>query len=306
MPRYQVVASVENNPYMVWQAMLFHASCVRHLGQSPIIVVHMDDGDLLSGYRQIEASGGCVQIAPTYRRVNGVNYPPRNTAASLRHVDTDADAIVLCDPDMVFLQPIDWDSLGLSDRQVNFDRVGYLDANVARYQPAVDNVCIAAGIDPSTLRNPNYNGGVPHVIPMRHRRELSDSWLELMELFPDLPPCGPEDPGARPRECHIGPQKDWLCTMWALAMSVERLGLEPVLTDLCITTQDGERPLPALEPTGPFLIHYCYDSAGFRKHQFDTLEAATKSVWQLPGGDGTVSGAIREELRHTCEFYGLA
>jgi hypothetical protein len=303
--RFEIVVSTENNPYMVWQAMLFHSSCVRHLGQAPIVMVHTDGLPLLSGFERIRATGGRIETAPDYRQLHGVNYPPRNTAATLRHVQTDADYIVLCDPDMVFLQPLPWQELSLGSSQISFDFVGYLDANGEVYQPAVDNVCRQAGVDPQRLRNPQYNGGVPHVIPIQHQQALSSLWLELMELFPEVPPCSPEIPGARPRGCHEGPQKDWLCTMWALLIAAERLNLEPHLTHFCLTTQNGDQPLPTVEPGGPCLIHYCYEEAGFRKHQYDTLEAAEQTVWRVPEDDGTVSGNIRSQLRYACDFYGL-
>jgi len=42
---FEIVVSTENNPYMVWQAMLFHASCMRHVGQAPIVMVHQHAGE---------------------------------------------------------------------------------------------------------------------------------------------------------------------------------------------------------------------------------------------------------------------
>jgi hypothetical protein len=302
---HDIVVSTENNHYMVWQAMLFHASCVRHLGRPPIVMVHTDGQPLLRGFERIREAGGRVQTAPDYRRIRGVNYPPRNTAATLRHVHTDADYLVICDPDMVFLQPLPWQELSLAEHQLSFDFVGYLDANVPAYQPAVDDVCRRAGIDPQRIRDPRTNGGVPHVIPARLKQPLSDLWLEMMELFPDVPPAPLDDPGAKPRGCHIGPQKDWLCTMWALIMAAEKLSLEPVSTRLCITTQDGSRPLPPVTASGPCLIHYCYQDPGFHKHWYDTAEGATRNVWQVPDDDGTVCGNIRGQLHQACDFYGL-
>ncbi len=302
---HEIVVSTENNPYQVWQAMLFHASCVRYLGQVPIVVVHTDGQPLLPGFNRIRDAGGHIQTAPNYRQLNGVNYPPRNTAATLRHVQTDAEYIVLCDPDMVFLQPLLWHELNLAEHQISFEFVGYMDPDISKYQPTLDDVCRRAGVDPELLRNPQTNGGVPHVIPTRHQRTLSDLWLELMELFPSISPCPPNEPGARPRECHIGPQKDWLCTMWALIMAARRLNLKPVLTQMCITTQNGGQPLPPVNAAGPRMIHYCYQDRSFDKHLFDTPEAAECGVWNVPGDDGSVCGNIRGQLRQACEFYGL-
>lgn len=303
---FEIVVSTENNHYMVWQAMLFHASCMRHLGQAPIVMVHQHAGDsLLPGFQQIQATGGRVQTAPDFRQVDGVNYPPRNTAASLKYVQTDADFIVLCDPDMIFLQSPPWANLGLTERQVSFEAVGYLNPDVEIYQPAVNDSARRAGVDPAGLRNPAFNGGVPHVIPRKHQQRLSQHWLEIMELFPNVPPAPLDDPGARPRGCHIGPQKDWLCTMWALAMACLRLDLEPIQTRYCITTQNGGRPLPEVTSGGPCMIHYCYQDYGFGKHSYDTEESARATVWNQPEDDGTVCGKIRSQLRDACEFYGI-
>lgn len=306
MPRYDIVVSAENNAYMVWQAMLFHASCVRHMDQTPIIVVHTDSPEVLPGFERIRKTGGRVQTAPDYRRFGGVNYPPRNTAASLKHVQSDADFIVLCDPDMVFLRPLPLKELNLADRQVSFDFVGYLNGDLDEHQPALDEVCHRAGIDPMKMSNPQTNGGVPHVIPSCHSQSLSNLWLDLIEMFPSIPPCSPEDTGARPRECHIGPQKGWLTTMWALVMAAERLKLQPVLTRWCISNSKGGRPLPIGDSSGPCMIHYCYRDEGFHKHEYDTREAAERDVWNQPPDDGSVCGNVRAQLRQACEFFGLS
>src|SRR5262245_51510471 len=111
MPRFELVVSAENNAYLAWQAMLFHYSCLQHQRQAPIVVVHKDDEPLFPGFERIRAAGGIVQTAPNYRKYGGVNYPPRNTAATLRHVVSDADYVVVFDPDMIFLQPLPLDNL---------------------------------------------------------------------------------------------------------------------------------------------------------------------------------------------------
>src|ERR1043166_1897240 len=164
MPSFDIVVSCENNPYMVWQAMLLHYSCVRHLRQAPIVMVHTDDPSLLDGFRKIVATGGIVQTAPNYRRRGGVHYPPRNTAASLRHVESKADYLVLCDPDMLFLAAPKWPFGLLRRRKITFDYVGYLDPDRPIFQPMLDDVCRRAGVAPERLRSPVLDGGVPHVI----------------------------------------------------------------------------------------------------------------------------------------------
>ncbi len=307
MPRHEIVVSTENNHYLVWQAMLFHYSCVTHLGRPPIVVVHKhDDEPLLPGFERIRASGGIVQIAPSYRHVRGVLCPPRNTAGSLRHVETDADFIVLCDPDMLFLQPLPFDELTLTSRQVSFDFCGYLDPEAAVYQPVLDETCRAAGIPPEKLRQPVVNGGVPHVIPTVWQTKLSDEWLNLMELFPTIGSTRSETAGVDSPPSGAEPHKDWLATMWAVVMALHQLNLEPVMTTLCVTNCHEDRPMPPLGPTGPKLLHYCYGGPGFEKRLFGNSHNSEEAVWAVPPDDGTISGAIRRQLREAGRFYGIS
>lgn len=295
MPRHEIVVSTENCDYLVWQAMLFHFSCLKSLGRPPIVMVHKEDEPLLPGFECIRQSGGIVQAAPNYREVRGVHYPPRNTAGSLRHVETDADFIVLCDPDMIFLQPFPFDELMLGRRQVSFDFVGYLEPDAEAYQPTLDKVCRQAGIMPERLRQPVINGGVPHVIPAIWKKPLSDEWLELIEHFPTITTV--ED--NRPR-------KDWLATMWAVVMATHRLGLEPVMTCLCVTNCYEGRLLPPLDANGPKLLHYCYGGPCFDKRRFAGLQDAEPLFRDVTPDDGTVSGAILGQLREATKFYGLS
>ncbi len=306
MPRHEIVVSAENNHYMVWQAMLFHFSCVKHLGRPPIVVVHKHDEPLLPGFERIRASGGIVQTAPNYRDLNGILYPPRNTAGSLRHVETDADFIVLCDPDMLFLQPLPFDDLTLTGRQVSFDFVGYLAPEADVYQPTLDNVCRAAGLAPEKLRHPVIDGGVPHVIPTVWQQKLSDEWFELMELFPTIGSSHPDAGGGVSPASDTNPHKDWLATMWAVVMAMHRLNLEPVMTGLCVTNCQGDNPLPPLDATGPKMLHFCYGGPGFDKRRFGGPTDSEVAVWNVPPDDGTIGGAIRHQLREARQFYGLS
>jgi hypothetical protein len=304
MHTYQIIACTENHWYLAWQAMLFHYSCVHYAGQTPIVVVHKDDEPLLSAYEHIRAAGGIVQCVPNYRRFGGANYPPRNTAATLRCVQSDADFLVLCDPDMVFLQPLPIEELALTDRQITLDHLTYLNPDAAENQPALDEVCAQLDIPPARLRTHRIDGGVPHVIPRGLQQPLADAWLDSIERFPNVGPWRVEKVIVTISEMHVGQQKPYLAAMWSLVLAIHRLGLDPVITEWCVSNYTGEQLLSA-EPSAPKLIHYCYPDPGFHKRLFDTQEAAERHVWEVPPGDETISGTIRRQLHEAARFYGL-
>ena len=86
--------------------MLFHHSCITHLGQAPIIVVHGDGGPLAEGYRHLQEKGGIIQRLPSMTFAGKIKYSPRNMWATLKGVETSAENIVFCDPDFIFLRPL--------------------------------------------------------------------------------------------------------------------------------------------------------------------------------------------------------
>jgi hypothetical protein len=122
---YDIVASSDNNDYLAWQCMLFHHSCITHLGQVPIIVVHGDDKPLAEGYRIIEKKGGIIQRFPSMRHASAIDYPGHNLWATLKHVKTSAENIIVCDPDFIFLRPIDFAAIAarLNGRAVNIEQI---------------------------------------------------------------------------------------------------------------------------------------------------------------------------------------
>src|SRR4029079_12278009 len=64
-PDYEIVVSAENNAYLLWQCLLFHAACMDVQGFAPTFVVHAL-GPLLSGFRVLEQHGARVIAAPNY------------------------------------------------------------------------------------------------------------------------------------------------------------------------------------------------------------------------------------------------
>jgi hypothetical protein len=280
--------------------MLFHFSCLKFQRQAPRIVVHKGDEPLLEGFERIAATGGTIQPAPNYRHRGPVVYPPRNTPATLCHVETDADYVMLFEPDMIFLQPLALEDLAVGPRQATFDPVTYLDPDCAAYQPAVDEVCRRSGIEPRALRDRPINGGVPHLVPRSLVREFGAHWLQGIELFAQYA-----------LECADGNAElaaekiDWIASMWAVVLAVHRLGLTPVMTRLCLLNVEGRSPLPPADPSGPKIIHYCYGGEDFTKRAFISLPAAMYDVWRVSPDDGSINGAIRGQLHAAREFYGL-
>lgn len=302
MPRVDIVASTENTYYMMWQAMLFHFSCVKHQGQVPTIVVHHDGEPLLPGFELIARQGGRVQTAPNYGVHKGVCYPPRNTAGSLQHIQTEADYIFLCDPDMIFLRPIEFKKQPLNSNQISFDEVGYLVPDRAEFGNRLETICLRAGLSLQTLLDQPISGGVPHMIPRELQQTVSQDWFDTMELFPTFD-LGPEF--ERPKELRHVPHQYWTTTMWALVLTAHRLRLAPLLTQHCILNYYGSTPLPRTDPDGPRMLHYCYSNAGFDKRLYFDATAAQSTVWNLPPDDGTISGAIRGQLEEARGYFNI-
>ncbi|MEQ9412144.1 MAG: hypothetical protein RIK87_30820 [Fuerstiella sp.] len=302
-PVFEIVVATENNRYLEWQAMVFHWSCTRVMGISPVFVVHNADSALLPGYQLIRNRGGNVQTAPSLREVGGIEYPPRNTAATLQHVRTTADYIVLCDADMVFLKPLPWSSLPLTQNSISFDHVDYLNPNHPRSAAQIAHACRADGTDPETLKSAT-RGGVPHVIPRSQRMALSREWLRYMDLFPVID--HPRDPDLPPYSYPKGPHHPWLTAMWALILATQRLRLNPIETDWCLNNQSGNRMLPDASSTDHCLLHYCFGDDSFNKRTVRLeREVTDPEFWSIPGGDGTVNGFLRDQFRHTGAFFGV-
>lgn len=305
-PSFEIVAAAENNYFFLWQALLFHYSCLTYQGQAPVIVVHAHEDDaLLPGFELITRHGGRIQRAPNWRSLDGVNYPPRNTICALKHVRTTADFIVLCDADMVFRRAVNWANLPIRSDGMTFDRVFYLDPHSTDYQPFVDDACRAAQVSPQWLRDIRISGGVPHVIPTARQLEIADEWLHCISYFPTQGPSRIEDAGSLSRGVHQGTQQWWLSIMWAALLMVQRLKLTPVLTEFCLLNLRGDQVLPECCDDGPAMIHYCYPGTGFNKHHFDHEFAYQSSVWRVAESDGTLNGLVRGQLREAGRFYGF-
>lgn len=297
MSSIEYVISAGNNPYQLWQSMLFHYSCWKHQGQVPLIVVHNGDEPMLEGFDLIVAAGGRIQAAPNYREKDGIVYSPRNTPLALRVAETNADLVMLCEPDMVFLRPFDLDSLDVGPRTITLDRLKYLTADKEEYQPALDEVCQQSGVDPQTLRKQPLNGGVPHILSTALKADFSNLWSQGIDLFVERAKKSTPSTNAEP-SIH------WVSGMWSTVLAIHRMKLTPAFTDFCILNEKGTQLIEEAGQDHP-LIHYCYGDSSFNKRDYLDLESALDKVWRVPPDDGTVSGAIRKQLREAREFYDL-
>ena len=297
VPRYDIVVSAENNHYVAWQAMLFHYSCLKQLGRPPIIVVHSEGSELHAGFHMIRARDGRIQRARNYRHYRGTVYPPRNTAGTLRCVDSDAEYLVLCDPDMLFLSPAPFERYRLGANAVSFDSVSYLTVNDSN-EAVLAAACRRLKLSLDLLRDSPLSGGVPHIVPAALRQRLSSVWMRCINLLLRI--------RLPPHKRHEG-YSPWLSSMWGLVLAVRMLRLKPVLTEFAITNHLGHQMIPPIGPTGPYLLHYCYGDAIFDKRRYSGDGEEPPGLWHVqPDKESrSINNRIRAELGAASAFYGL-
>jgi hypothetical protein len=294
-PTFDIVLSAENNPYTAWQCMLAHASLVTHLGHSPLLVVHGDPRrPLLHEFKRIEAAGGRIQRARNIKSHAGVHYPGRNTVSALLHAETDADYIVLGDPDMLLVKPLPAGAFPCAPEQVSFDRVGYLKLDEVNAGP-LSKACSFLKIDYGQLSARPISGGVPHVIPRAVREALGREWLRIVDFFLERRLQVMKRPGKG--------YTPWLTNMWGLVLAVLKLNLRPILTELCVRNGAGARM------TGPGMVHYCLGDRTFDKRDFYGDLVTCRRVWSLRRrrkvDESTVAGAIVAQIRAAARFYEI-
>lgn len=289
---FDIVVSAENNHYHAWQCMLFHYSCLTVLDRTPIIVVHSDPGPLVTGFELIATRGGVVQRRKNFRHAGEIMYAPRNQMRTANLVATDAEHIVLCDPDMIFLEPIDFAAIidGLPRDAITMDRISFLKVN-DRNRPFIGEVCAESGISLARVESKPMNGAPPHVIPKRLRLRLCQQWHVQLERYL-----------AASHAHHGGSHSDvWISSMWGLVLAMHALGIEAVLTDLSMHTH-GDPPVASVPPRP--LLHYSYDTPAFNKRDYVT-DNEWMNVWRAEGSAGRASGIIGDQLALAAEFFGL-
>jgi hypothetical protein len=291
---FELVVSAENNPYMAWQALVFHFTCLKHLARSPIIVVHDDEPKLHPLYARLCDHGGRVQQAPGYREAGGPLYPPRNSPATLRHVEVDENTrfIVLCDPDMVVLRPWPLEDLALEPDEISLDSVSYLIPE-DQARPRLESIYAGQGVDLAEVDRRPFPGGVPHLIPISQKEPLSAEWLRLIDVF------------LRDFESDLSCTIPTLASMWALDLAIRRLKLRPVLTRYTINNFNGRQPLPRCPGSDAALLHYCYGDDAFDKRDF-MQESQIRDVWNTRADPGTIHEALCAEIRAAGAHFGLS
>ena len=281
---FDYVIPIENKASMQWQAKLFHWSCMTYMRKTPIIMVMGDESqELLPGLKALVERGGDVRRAPGYvSEFSG--YKARNTAGSLLEVESDADYIVLCDSDMIFVDSIALDAYELAEDEVSFEWIGFMHLRHESVRPYIRGVCDRAEIPYRDLEK-HLNGaagGVPHIIPAAVRKDLAANWLHCQDLILPHSDADPHSGIATP-------------SMWSLVLATYRLGLRPVLTNFNETNFDGERPLP----DHVRMIHYAYGGDVFDKRNLRGRPAASHV-----GKPGSIDEAVCEQLRSASEWYG--
>ena len=295
-PSYDVVVASDNNNYLAWQCMVFHHSCTTHLGRAPIFVVHGDDGPLVEGYRLLQEKGGVIQRLPTFRFAGKIDYVCRNLWATLKGVKTPADTIVLCDPDVFFLRPVDFSGIaaGLNDEAVSLDQVGYM--RVSDHNRAIlEEVSRASWIDPRQLNGIGTTGGMPYVVPTALRRRLAREWE------------------ARTEDCltasfkHYGQMNSevWISIMWGFVFAALRCNVPVSVTNLCALNGKKAEEQPSVLSERA-ILHYCYGDGFFDKKRYMEEEASRNPVWKASAPEGTINAEVIRALREAAVFYNLA
>lgn len=270
--RHRIVVSVENTPYMAWQAKLFHFSCVSRLNHSPIFIVHEFGSKWHRDFQELADAGAVVSHAPSYRKTpKGNDYAPRNTAGTLLHAAELCSAtdefIVLCDPDMIFV------------RQPNFSRnlSGEYYAQL-KYDQHVRRTARKIGISLEKLdrRKEELCCGVPYVIPVTAAKRIAEAWLQAIEAF--------------------WPQ-EWEDQMYAFGLAVVKVGLKITLTHI---VNHNYWPDATVDRD---VIHYAYGDKTWDKRNYVTPRQVQK-VWSPAARQkGTIRAELFSQIREARDYF---
>lgn len=284
-PNYEVIASAENSPYLLWQTLLFHASCVTTQGVPPTIVVH-GAGPLLPGFDALRELGARVLRAPSYRLSNGTEYTCRNTAGSLLEARHDQPWSLICDPDFLFLRTLPPRAESLCGAHaLSWDFVPYMQVDEHNRRWLAE-ACAERGVDPARLARVAVGGVVPNFVRTDLQRDFAARWLAAVDTLVSV--------GVRHGEV------PWVTIAWAFALAAWEMDLDLALTKLTSTTHAGSQT-PDSSLTAP-ILHYCYGDELFdkRRHRCDQSAAA---VWNLEVAGNSLSAALVRHLASVRSWF---
>jgi hypothetical protein len=270
--KHRIFVSVENNAYCGWQSKLFYFSSVTRLNRKPTFIVHDSGRKWHPDFHDLASAGATVIAAPSYIQSVHDTYRPRNAAGSLIHAaemcDRD-DLIVLCDPDMIFLDKPKFPK----SHSVNF--YFYMDYDRAEVKAARRKLKIP--IFRVEAQKEELRGGTPYVVPASVARRIGKVWLEAIDAF--VP-------------------RHWIDNMHAYGLAVTKLGLNVTRMDLV------DMNLDHFAKAQRSIIHYCYGDKVWSKRSFKGKKQAEK-VWypDVSARKGTILGEILSQIIDARKFY---
>lgn len=290
MDKHRLIVSAENNPYLAWQCKLFYFSCVSRLKRQPIVIVHETSDDWAPGFYELAKAGCAVYCAPNYRTFGGGdNLPGRNHAGSMIKAaevcSEQAEFIVLCDPDLIFVTPIDF-----LDR-LSAEYSSFMDYDL----PYVEEARLQFGIQRQELdeQKARLTVAVPYVVPTTIAAEFGHTWLQAIDAFPRRE-ANPENASTSnnptPKRRHV--------VMYGFGLAVLKLGLDVEVTHFV------DHNFWPYEPARAPIIHYAYGDERWTKRAYFTEEQA-RAVWhpKAKAAEGTILNEILAQLEQAGEFY---
>ncbi len=274
MNKHRIVVSAENTPYLAWQCKLFYFSCVTRLKHQPIVIVHKAEQEWHPDFYDLAKAGCAVHSAPNYRTYgDGEDLAVRNHPGSLIRAaelcDGQAELIVLCDPDMIFLRATDF----LDCLSADFSSILDYDRDF------VEEARVRLGVQRDELdaKKERLSVAVPYVIPTASASEFGKTWLQAINAF--------------------SPHQ-WEDVMYAFGLTVVKLGLEIQVTHLTDTNYWPDEPVKAP------MIHYAYGDERWTKRNYFTDEQV-RAVWrpEVKVGEGTILSEVLSQIRQAGDFY---
>jgi hypothetical protein len=285
VPDYEIVVSAENSPYLLWQCLLFHASCFETQKVAPTVIVHGDRA-LLPGFDALADLGARVCSAASYRMSGSTEYICRNTAGSFLEAAHDRSWTLICDPDFLFLRPLPPRAEALcGNRLVSWDFVAYMRVGELNRRWLAE-ACAERGVDAARVDLHREGGVVPNFVHRDVQKAFGPRWLSATDALVRAGASAGEVP--------------WVTIAWAFALAAWEMDLELALTRLTDTSYRGlDRPESSL--TTP-ILHYCYGDDLFDKRRHGNADSAA-SVWTLDACGSSVSAHIVRELGRAREWY---